>query len=196
MSIKKIHYNTSRNSIYCFYINREFLYFSGILSIFVPYSKTAPTMNDKELVEYIDHDAIVVAIDPAHNIVKVRIDDSGECGSCPASAICHATGEPDNLITIYTKNAVSYRKNDIVTVRGTEQMHRKAIMYATVLPSIAMVAVMVAVYILTLNQLAAALTGIGVMIFFFILLYLARNKMAHEFSFTIVGKPERAGEGV
>lgn len=70
-------------------------------------------------------------------------------------------------------------------------MHRKAIMYATVLPCIALVAVMVAVYLLTLNQLAAALSGIGVMILFFFILWCSRNKIAHEFCFTIVGKPER-----
>ncbi len=150
-------------------------------------------MDTSETIEHIDHSAVVVSVDPSHNAVKVRIDDSGECGSCPAAAICGANGNASNLITVETPHAGRYRKDDIVTVRGTEKMHRKAIMYATVLPCIVLVAVMVAVYLLTFDQLAAALSGIGTMILFFIILWASRNKIAHEFSFEITGAPERAG---
>ncbi len=129
-----------------------------------------------ETYDYVEHTAIVQSTDPVRNIVNVRITDLEECGDCPAAQLCNASG---------------FRKGDILEIRGTEQMHRKAIMYATVLPCIALVAVMVAVYLLTLNQLAAALSGIGVMILFFFILWCSRNKIAHEFCFTIVGKPER-----
>ena len=78
-------------------------------------------------------------------------------------------------------------------MRGTEQMHHKAIMYATVLPCAFLVAVMVAVYLITFNQLAAALSGLGVTILFYVILWACRNKIAHEFVFSIVGEPERAG---
>ena len=65
-------------------------------------------------------------------------------------------------------------------------------MIATVIPSIALVAVMVIIYMLTADQTVAALGGIGSMIFFFVMLYLFRNRIAHEFSFTIKPcKPDR-----
>lgn len=151
-------------------------------------------MSNYDTIDHIDHKAIVVSSDPERNLVNVRIDDSGECGTCPAAALCGVNGTSSNTISIYTKKAGKYKKHDIVTVRGTEKMHRKAIMYATVLPSIAMMAVMVAVYVTTLNQLAAALAGIGTMLLFFILLWAARNKVAHEFSFSIVESPEHAAD--
>lgn len=151
-------------------------------------------MLPEETLEHIDHSAIVESVDPGKNTVKVRIDDSGECGDCPAAKLCKANGQTSNLISVITPHASSYRKGDIVTVRGTEQMHRKAVMYATVFPCIALVAIMAGVFLLTFNQLAAALSGIGATILFFILLWCARNRIAHEFSFTIIGKPERPGE--
>lgn len=150
-------------------------------------------MNNTETIDHIDHSGIVVSTNPARNTVTVRVDDKGECGTCPAASICGANGEPSNLVTITTPHAALFRKNDIVTVRGTEKMHRKAISIATVLPCIILVAVMVGIYLLTKNQLIAALSGIGTMIVFFVLLWFARNKIAHEFSFEIVGAPERAG---
>ena len=144
-----------------------------------------------ETYDYVEHTAIVQSTDPVRNIVNVRITDLEECGDCPAAQLCNAAGSESNIIAIITPHASGFRKGDILEIRGTEQMHRKAIMYATVLPCIALVDVMVAVYLLTLNQLAAALSGIGVMILFFFILWCSRNKIAHEFCFTIVGKPER-----
>lgn len=151
-------------------------------------------MDKTETIDHIDHSAVVIGTDPARNIVQVRIDDSGECGSCPAAAVCGGYIDPDNVVSIITGNAAEYRKNDIVTVRGTERMHRKAIMYATVIPCVILVAVMMAVFIITGNQLAAAISGIGTMILFFVILWAARNKIAHEFTFEIVGPIERAGD--
>lgn len=153
-------------------------------------------MDINEQLDHIDHTGVVVSTDPSKNTVTVRVDDRGECGSCPAAALCSGHNDPSNLVDITTHHAGLYRKDDIVTVRGTEKMHHKAIMYATVIPCIVLVAVMVAVYVATASQLAAALCGLGTMVLFFILLWGARNRIAHEFTFEIVGKPQRAGNGV
>ena len=147
-----------------------------------------------EKTEYIEHSAIVKSIDPDAGTVTVRIDDIEECGECPAVSLCGAKGETSNLVTIKTPDHRRYKEEDIVTVRGTERMHRKAILYATVFPCILLIATMVGIYLLTFNQLAAALSGIGVLIVFYLILWACRNKIAHEFSFTIVGPVERAGE--
>ena len=145
-------------------------------------------------IEYIEHEAIVKKIDSGNHLITVRIDDIDECGDCPASNLCGTKGETSNLVTISDKEAAKYKVGDIITIRGTEKMHHKAILYATVFPCIILVAGMVGIYLLTFNQLAAALSGIGLMIAFYFVLWLCRNKIAHEFTFSIVGKIERAGE--
>lgn len=151
-------------------------------------------MSNTELTDYIDHQAIVETVNKEAHSITVRIDDKEECGECPASKFCGSNGQPSNKVIINADNVDQYRKGDIITIRGTEQMHRKAVMYATVLPCIALVAVMVGIYLLTGNQLTAALCGIGVTILFYILIYICRNRIAHEFTFTIVGDIERPGE--
>ena len=140
---------------------------------------------------YIEHEALIIDIDRSHRIIKVRVDNQNECGDCPASKVCGSSGEPSNEIEIPVKDVSNYKLDDIVTIRGTEQMHRKAIMYATVFPCILLVAVMVGIYLLTFNQIAAALSGLGVMIFFYIVLWAMKNRIAHEFNFQVVGSPER-----
>lgn len=135
---------------------------------------------------YIDHKGVVERVDSASGSIVVRISDEAECSECPAAVLCGSTGGKGHTIKVETPHASSYRKGDLVTVRGTEQMHHKAITIATVLPCIALVAVMTAIYLLTASQLAAALGGLAATVIFFVLLYLFRNKIAHEFIFRIV----------
>lgn len=143
-----------------------------------------------EYTDYIEHPAVVVDTDVRRGILKVRVDDSGECGGCPAARLCSLASVGDaekksGLLDIRVRDVSAFRKGDKVTVRGTERMHRRAIMLATVFPSVALVAVMTAIFLLTSDQLAAALGGLGATVFFFALLYVCRNRIAHEFSFEV-----------
>lgn len=151
-------------------------------------------MSSSERIEYIEHQAIVKGIDSIRNIVKVRIDDIEECGDCPASKMCGTKGETSNLVDIQTPLASDFKEGDIITVRGTETMHRKAIIYTMALPCLLLVATMVGIYLLTENQLASALSGLGITILYYFMLWICRDRLSHQFTFTIVGKVERAGE--
>ena len=79
-------------------------------------------------------------------------------------------------------------------VRGTEAIHRRAIMLATVIPCLGLVAVMAIVFILTLSSGLAALAGLGAMILFFLLLFVFRDKLAREFRFSVVRKAEERNQ--
>ncbi len=146
-------------------------------------------IQDSNSTDHIDHEATVKTVDPAHNTVTVTLTDKGTCEGCAAASICHPGTRRDG-IAAYSRDAERYSPGQRVIVRGTERMHRRAIMLATVLPCICLVAVMFIVYLLTFDQGVAALSGLGAMTLFFIILYLARNRIAHEFTFTIVGDSE------
>lgn len=142
-----------------------------------------------DTIDHIDHQGTVVEVDVRKGTVKVEIENHGDCGSCPAARLCGSFNNNSNIITVETKIAGAFRKGDKVTVSGTETLHRKAISLATGLPSVIMIAIMVGIYLLTSNQLAAVLCGIGSLVIFYLVLYLCRNKIAHEFRFTIT-KPD------
>lgn len=145
-------------------------------------------MSHNEEIESIEHDGIVEKVDVARKTVTVRISDLSDCGDCPASRLCKTAGADRNVMEIKTPHASSFRKDEEVIVSGTERMHHTAIMLATVIPCIILVAVMVGVYLLTFNQLYAALSGIASTVFFYVVIYLCRNKIAHEFVMTIEKK--------
>lgn len=140
-------------------------------------------MSEQDLIELIEHDAVVKSIDRKARTVTVEITDHDECDQCPAARLCQASDKTTAIIPV--SNVDSYKPGDNVIVSGTEQMHRKAILLATVIPCICLIAVMVLIYITTGSQLSAALGGLASMLFFFTALYMARHKIAHEFVFTI-----------
>lgn len=140
-------------------------------------------------VEYIEDDGEITSVDTEKGTVTVRLANPEECGGCPAAKVCGA-GKDRTEVTVYVRDARDYHVGQLVTMRGSERLHRRAIMLATVLPCIALVAVMVIVYLLTGKQGTAALCGLGTTVLFFLILYMARNRIAHEFVFEIVKKGE------
>lgn len=143
-------------------------------------------MGTTDPLEYIDHEAEVAAVDMKAGILTLRLSASAECAGCAAARLCNPSGQEMKTLEVAVADAGRYHVGDKVTLRGTERLHRKAIMVATVIPSIALVAVMVAIYLLTADQAAAALGGLAAMVFFFVMLYLMRNRIAHEFTFSVM----------
>ncbi len=134
-------------------------------------------------VDAIEHDGIVVR--SGSGVVEVRLTDDGNCGACPASGLCGVSGKSTQVVRINTSDYADYRPGERVSVDGSETLHRKAIRLATVYPTLAVLAVMVAVYLLTASQMAAALSGVAVVVIACVALYAARHRLAAEFVFTI-----------
>lgn len=131
------------------------------------------------------HRGSVLATDPAKGTVTVALDGSQECGACPAARLCLNGERRRDTLEIQTDGRNSLKTGDRVEVSTTEVLHRKAIMLATVLPCVALVAVMVAVFVATGNQGLAAICGLASMILFFVALYAMRGKIAHELQFKV-----------
>ena len=144
-----------------------------------------------EEIEYIDHKGRISAIDADKHTVTVSLLEDADCGGCPAGKLCSNFLPDKNVVVVPVADVAQYKIGDFVAVRGTERLHRKAIMLATVIPSLALIVVMIGIYLLTGSQLAACLSALGAMIIFFAGLYLMRHKLAHEFVFEIIKEENR-----
>ncbi len=142
-------------------------------------------MNRQNSTDYIEHTATVAALSPKERTVTVIVDNGGECGSCPAARLCGVKDGKGEKITISDPKPDRFRVGERVRIRGTESLHRRAIMICTVVPCLLLIGIMIGVYLLTGSSPTAALSGVGAMVIFFLLMYLGRNKIAHEFTFTI-----------
>lgn len=143
--------------------------------------------NNKNVIGSIDgirHQGVVIDAGNQLGSVSIRIDNKGECIHCPAAKLCE--GNDSGVIEAWPENVgVQFTKGDRVVIIGSEQMHRRAIILAAVLPCLILVTSMVIVYILGFSQLISALFGLGTTVMFFFILWLMRNNIANKFRFIV-----------
>lgn len=137
-------------------------------------------------IEYIDHEGMVTAVNLEKSTVTVTIREDEECGDCPAGKLCHNFAADKNKLEISVSDPKAYRIGETVTVRGSEKLQMRAVMLINLIPTLAIIVVLVGIYLLTGSQLTAGLCAIGALIFFFIGIYLIRNRLAKEFVFKII----------
>lgn len=133
------------------------------------------------------HRGIVSELLSENEAAVILAPETG-CDGCAAVRLCHAgqkEGEPRQL-TASVGAGITVRPGDAVTLKGTEAIHRRAIMLATVIPCLTLIGVMALVRWLTSDSTLAALSGLGAMIFFFAGLFAFRHHLAKEFRFEII----------
>lgn len=146
-------------------------------------------MKTDNLQDSIEHAGVISDVNSTDSIVVISLSASPECEGCAASRLCGNANPTNNRFTVRIQNAKEYQVGEKVILRGSERLHRKAVMIATVVPTATLIAVMFVMYAITRDQGIAALCGLGSMVFFFVSLWLSRNKLAHEFTFEIIKKP-------
>ncbi|MDE6795432.1 MAG: SoxR reducing system RseC family protein [Muribaculaceae bacterium] len=144
-------------------------------------------MEKSTTIDHIDHWAEVVSVSIAQKSLEVRILGEVNCQSCPAEALCQLSPKQDKSIKIPTPLVSKFKPGDNVIIRGVETLPKKFMLVSTILPCIILITSMVIVYLLTLNQALALIWGIGITLILCILLWSSRNRVTHEFVFSIIG---------
>lgn len=141
---------------------------------------------------YIEHHGVISKVDRNEGLITVDITDTGDCHACAAAKLCgKARTKSHNTLTIDVENAGQFLPGDKVTLRGSERLHRRAILLATVVPSILLVASMLAVYLMSGSQFIACISALVAMVVFFVVLWVFRDKIDREFTFTVVSYEEK-----
>ena len=148
---------------------------------------TAPgegSEKEKRMSDKIRHQGVVSSVES--NCVTVRIVQSSACGECKVAGHCHAAESKEKMIRVETDNPSGYRVGDTVTVATDTSMGLRASLYAYLLPLLLMVATLVIVEKATRSEPLAALLAIGVLVPYYIALYLLRDRMGRKLRFEIL----------
>lgn len=139
---------------------------------------------EKRMSNKIRHQGVVSSVE--NNCVNVRIVQSSACGECKVASHCHAAESKEKMIWVKVDNPSDYQTGDIVTVTTDTSIGLRASLYAYLLPLLLMVATLVIVEKATHSEPLAALLAIGVLIPYYIVLYLLRDRMGKKLRFEIL----------
>lgn len=136
------------------------------------------------MVNKIKHLGIVENIDGPR--LKVRIVQSSACSACSVRGHCSASEQKEKLIDVYNVDNVACQVGERVMVVGATSMGMKAVLLAFVLPFVLVVATLFAAMRWTGGDEAlSALTGLGVLFPFYLIIYMCRERLGRTFTFTL-----------
>ena len=131
----------------------------------------------------IKHRGTVESIDGTH--VKVKIVQSSACASCSVKGFCGSADRKEKIIDVYDA-AHPYMPGDAVLVCEEQSMGMRAVVIAFVVPFVILLAVLfMAMRFSGGNELLSALLSLLVLVPYYTLLYLLRNRIRRNFSFTL-----------
>lgn len=117
--------------------------------------------------------------------VRVRILQSSACSACKVAAHCNASETKEKIIDVMDADASHYQKGDQVMVVADTAVGFRASLYGYLLPLILMVVTLVDVLAATHSEGLAAVSALGILIPYYVLLFLMRNKLRNRLSFTL-----------
>ncbi len=117
--------------------------------------------------------------------VRVRILQSSACSACKVAAHCNASETKEKIIDVMDADASHYQKGDQVMVVADTAVGFRASLYGYLLPLILMVVTLVGVLASTHSEGLAAVSALGILIPYYVLLFLMRNKLRNRLSFTL-----------
>lgn len=117
--------------------------------------------------------------------VRVRILQSSACSACKVAAHCNASETKEKIIDVMDADASHYQKGDQVMVVADTAVGFRASLYGYLLPLILMVVTLVGVLAATHSEGLAALSALGILMPYYVLLFLMRNKLRNRLSFSL-----------
>ncbi len=116
--------------------------------------------------------------------VVVGIINESACAGCHAKGACTAADMQDKEVEIYSFNQ-QYQIGQHVTIVGKTTQGFKALFLAYLLPFLLVLAVLIVSTILNIPEGKAGLSALGILIPYYVTLYLLRNTIKKSFEFEI-----------
>lgn len=133
--------------------------------------------------ESISHPGIIERV--TENRVFVKILAMSACASCHAKSMCSIADVEEKVVEVKKDPNREFSIGDNVTVVMKKSLGGKAVFLGYVLPFLLMIAVLIAVLLITGEEGAAGLSAILILIPYYWLLYIFRKRLKQAFSFTI-----------
>ncbi|MFO8129374.1 MAG: SoxR reducing system RseC family protein [Bacteroidales bacterium] len=114
---------------------------------------------------------------------RVRILARSACASCHAKGMCSVADMKEKIIDVNVPRGKTYVPGDRVMLYMEQSMGNKAAFYAYFLPFLLILAVLLITFELTHNEALSGLLSIGILIPYYYVLYLLKDKMKRSFRF-------------
>lgn len=132
----------------------------------------------------IRHEGVIDSIEGQK--VIVRIIQSSACGGCQARNLCRAAESKEKLVEVNCSDTSGLETGRVVVVAGSESLGMKAVALGFGLPLLLLVVALIVALRVSGNEKTAALAAIGILVPYYLVLFLLRNRIGKDFQFRII----------
>jgi sigma-E factor negative regulatory protein RseC len=129
-----------------------------------------------------EHDGIIEHIEG--NMAHVRISSESACAACHAKGACSAADQSEKYLDI-PLGGTEYKKGELVRVEVARHLGFKAVALGYIYPFIILLAALVILTEAGIGELKAGVIALLSLPPYYLVLYLARNRIEKKFTFSI-----------
>lgn len=115
----------------------------------------------------------------------VEIMQASACADCRVAGNCHASEAKVKVVDVYCRDVARYHVGERVIVSTTSQVGLMAMLYAYLFPLMILMTTLILVRICTRSDGWAALSALAILIPYYIVLYLFRERIKEQVHFNI-----------
>ena len=134
-------------------------------------------------IEQIEHKGIIKEVH-GHEL-QVSIISEESCASCNLKGSCSVSEVTEKIIDITVADPKEYKTGEAVTVFYKQTLGFRALLLGYVLPFLIMLITLIITLSITNKELVSGLLSLVVLIPYYLLLYLSKDKIKKTFSFSI-----------
>lgn len=135
-------------------------------------------MNNK-----ISHRGIVDSIEG--DCVKVRIVQTSACAACKVATHCSASESKVKIVDVFCCDTTKYKTGQEVTVWASREVANRALLLGFGIPLLLLLGGLLLVLRWTGDEGMAALASLGVLVPYYLVLWLLRDSIRQQVSFQI-----------
>lgn len=133
--------------------------------------------------EQVSHPGVVVGINEKD--IEVEILSSSMCGSCGIKSACGMSEMQEKRITLPKPEDKEFVVGQPVRITMNVGQGNKAALFAYFIPAFILVAIIMILSNLLVAEWLAAVTGLGIMAVYYLILYFFKDKLKEEFKYEI-----------
>ncbi len=133
--------------------------------------------------DHVSHPGVVVGINEKD--IEIEILSSSMCGSCGIKSACGMSEMQEKRVTVPKPDDREFIVGQPVSIIMNTRQGNKAALFAYFIPAFLLVAIIVILSNLNINEWIAAVTGIGAAAIYYIILYFFKDKLRDEFTYEI-----------
>jgi len=132
----------------------------------------------------ISHPGVIQEIDSHRIYVKIMAQSA--CSACHAKGMCTVAEVEEKIIDVNKPSGRSYNVGDNVVVGMQKSLGSKAVLLGYLIPFLILLLSLIIMLALTDNELLSGMIAIGLLVPYYIILHLLKDRLQKTFEFRII----------